>query len=464
MTRRYANERTERATRSDIEHIQNARLRRIIAAAYNNNPFYRKLYDDANVKVESIGDAEAFSSQVPFIDKRLLLQDQEENPPFGSRGSAADARCTMVVHTGGTSGIGQELHYLTQHDQEAWTTGFFYQARWAGIDPGERVVRFIRIAMELGGNWHKSAGDRYGLSQFFLGAYDTPTRIRLLTRMSPHLLIAQPSYLTRLLIEFEERGLNPRTTLPNLKSIMFAGEAHGGAEWVRRMESFWGVQLSEWYGSTQAGGSHMFSCEEGLVFPDGRLRMLHNIDHRIFIEVLDPETGKHVKSGEFGELVVTNLYNETYPVIRFRTYDRVKFLDSEYCDCGRPFCGIESGSVSRMDDMIKIRGQNVWPDTVSSLVFRAPDVEEYQVRVFVDETGRECVKLQVEFRSRLQDANRKAEILSALIGEIKRATDVSMEVEEAAHGTLPRFEQKARRWVDDRKQDRSRLVTERGKR
>jgi len=374
--RRYVNPRLERASVEEIRDLQLKRIKAVLASAYERNPFYRSLYDEAGVHPREIQTLEDFRTRIPTIEKRTLLADQAAAPPYGHRGNVADAQIALVTHTGGTSGIGQELHIFTELESECWTTGFFYEAAWAGVQPGDRVVRFIRVAMELGGLWHKSAGERYGLNQFFIGAYDSEMRLKLMQRISPNLIIAQPSYLTRLSLLCEEAGIDPRKSFPDLKAIMFAGEAHGGINWIQRMERFWGVKLAEWYGSTQAAGSHMFSCERGLYFDDGRLRMLHNIEHRIYCEVLDPETRSPVDSGEDGELIITNLYNENFPIIRFRTYDRVRYRDSRYCDCGRPFGGIESGSVSRVDDMIKMRGQNLWPDSVGAIIFNRPELEE----------------------------------------------------------------------------------------
>jgi phenylacetate-CoA ligase len=454
IARRYVNPRIERASRADIEALQLSRLRHVIARAYATNPFYRRLYDQAGLKPEQIRTLADFRNRIPFIDKKTLLEDQAAYPPYGSRAAVPGAAIHMVMHTSGTSGIGQELHCLSQRDAESWTTGYFYECRWAGIDPGDRVVRFTRIALELGGLWHKNSGDRYGLSQFFLGAYDTPTRLRLMQRFSPHLVMTQPSYLTRLAIACGEAGIDPRQAFPDLKAIMFAGEAHSGVGWLQRMERFFGVKLAEWYGSTQAAGSHMFSCEHGLFREDGGLRMLHNLEHRTLFEVLDRETLQPVGPGEAGEVVLTNLMNETFPIIRFRNYDRVRFRPASDCECGRPFDGIESGSVSRYDDMIKLRGQNVWPDAVGTVVFAHDVIEEYQGVVWVDETGRERVRLQVEFRpAALGDVAREA-LRARLRAEIKAKTDVTMDVAEAPHGTLPRFEQKARRWTDERKASR----------
>jgi phenylacetate-CoA ligase len=453
--RRFVNPRLERATRAEIEAIQLARLQRIVTVAYERNRFYRALYDRVGVRPDQIRTIDDFRKRIPFIDKTTFLEDQEEHPPFGARTVQSADRIAAIIQTSGTSGAGQEYHCLAEADAELWTTGFFYECRWAGIEPGDRVVRFTRIGMEAGGLWHKAAGERYGLTQFALQPYDTPTRLKIMNRVSPNLIMTQPSYLTRLSFACEEAGIEPRKAFPDVKSIMLAGEAHGGAEWVRHMERIWGGRIMEWFGSTQAGGSHMFSCEGGLFFDDGRPRMLHNLDHRVFFEALDIESGEPVGPGEYGEVLLTNLFNENFPVIRFRSRDRVRYMSAGYCDCGRPFHGIESGSVSRVDDMIKIRGQNVWPSAIDGAVFEHLQVEEYQGRVWLDETGRERVDVRVEFRSNAGGAQERSRVLEAIAAEIKARTDISMNCQEVAAGTLPLFDQKSRRWTDERREGRA---------
>ena len=225
QTRRYANTRLEQASIAEIKALQLKRIQTVVARAYERNPFYRALYDKAGVHPRDIHSLDDFRQRIPFIDKRTLLADQAAHGPWGSRADAPGAHIAQVTQTGGTSGIGQELHLFSQLGTESWTTGFFYECAWAGITPGDRVVRFIRVAMELGGLWHKSAGERYGLNQFFIGAYDAEARLKLMQRISPHLIIAQPSYLTRVSLLGEEIGINPREAVPDLTAMMFSGEA-----------------------------------------------------------------------------------------------------------------------------------------------------------------------------------------------------------------------------------------------
>jgi phenylacetate-CoA ligase len=139
------------------------------------------------------------------------------------------------------------------------------------------------------------------------------------------------------------------------------------------------------------------------------------------------------------------------PLIRFRSNDRVRLLPSGLCDCGRTSRFLwEVGTVSRYDDMIKIKATNVWPQTVDDAVFSFEQIEEYQGRVFITEDGQEVAMVNVEFKKASIDDKARSDILKTLHNNIKEKTQVTMKVEEVPSGTLPRFEYKARRWTDER--------------
>jgi phenylacetate-CoA ligase len=249
-----------------------------------------------------------------------------------------------------------------------------------------------------------------------------------------------------------DRGVRPQDVLPNLKALFIAGESYT-IDWATRATEYWGATLSEWYGSMQGGLNQCFSCERGVV-PDGARGALHCMEHRILCEVLDPDTGEQVAPGGEGEMVITSLYKEGFPVIRFRTGDRVRYLGMS-CPCGRPFASIEAGTIARYDDMMKIRGQNLWPEAVDRIVFAAGDVEEYAGTVSIDDRGRETVSLAIEFSpAAALTADAQTSRASALSEAIRQQLNVRMAVRVAPYRSLPRFEFKVRRWTDTRRQGR----------
>jgi phenylacetate-CoA ligase len=292
------------------------------------------------------------------------------------------------------------------------------------------------------------------LNAFHVAQYDGKTKLEYMKRFSPHCVVAVPAYITRLAILCEELGYRPRRDFPDLRVFLIAAESYSIA-WAQEMEDFWGIQFSEWYGSTQAGINHTFCCEEGVYWSDHQRGMLHNMDHRVLLEVLSRETGEPVESGEEGEAVITNLFREAFPVIRFRIDDRVRYLAHNECRCGRPFAGIEAGTVARYDDMMKLKAVNVWPEAIDSVIFAHLEIEEYQGRVFINQEGRERVEVCVELRQKCRlSQEERQNLLQHISRELRKGIGVSMQLREVGHGSLPRFEFKVRRWTDERRQGR----------
>jgi phenylacetate-CoA ligase len=285
-----------------------------------------------------------------------------------------------------------------------------------------------------------------------LGPYPTDAKIDYLLKFQPQGLVVTPAYLTRITTGLEERGLEPSVAMTNLKAIFIAAESYT-LEWAIRMQERWGCGLSEWYGTMQGGVNAAVSCEAGVVH-NGARAGLHLMEHRIFMEILRPGGDEPVKPGEEGEMVKTTLYREAFPVVRFRTGDRVRLMPGP-CDCGRPFAMIEAGTISRFDDMFKVKGQNVWPESVDAVLFADPRIDEYMGTVSVDEKGLERVEVKFELRPTvLLSAADVSELVASLERELKRRTGVNMAVENVPLHTVPRFQFKVRRWTDKRSKDR----------
>jgi phenylacetate-CoA ligase len=276
-------------------------------------------------------------------------------------------------------------------------------------------------------------------------AGNTLERLEQLYRFGCAGISGTPSYLHRLTQAAREQGRAPAHDLPSLKAIFVSGEPYG-ADWAAETGAFWGAQVCEGWGATQTLGVALCTCETGAVGtgPDGRPRhaVLHGLDHRTWIEVLDP-LGDPVGPGDSGEIVVTMLRPSGQPTIRFRMADRVQLLAPGSCPCGRPFSCYRAGSIGRVDDMMKIRGMNVWPAAVDAIVLRAP-VLDYRGRIWTDDGGRERVGITVAV-----DAGAAAGLPDRLRQELKAAVGVSVEVSVLVGG-LPEEQFKSRRWQDQR--------------
>src|SRR5207249_108998 len=169
------------------------------------------------------------------------------------------------------------------------------------------------------------------------------------------------------------------------------------------------------------------TCEEGVV-TDGKRGSYHAAEPVVLAEVLDPESGEPVPYGDEGELVITTLHQVAAPMIRFRQGDRIRRLPASACDCGRTWEVWEAGTIARYDDMLKIKGQNVWPLAVEELVFGYTEIEEYSGRVYLSEGGGEAVTLSVEFKKNAPVADRTA-ILAQLPARLRDRTGIRMAVE-----------------------------------
>lgn len=443
---RVINPAIESCTRAELLALQERRLVAQVRRAYERIPYYRQRLPAAAATLSSLAE---FRDIVPFQSKADLLVAQGQ---LMTEQVARPGSQVVSMHmTSGTTGLGQEVHPLTKLDVEAMGSTWVYQAHWAGMNLGDSIFYTFPVGMQTGGLSSFSMADRMASRFFQTGIYATEKKVDYLLTYKPDALIISPAYLTRLQAVFEERGLDPRQVLPNFKAIFIAGESYS-EEWARRALDFWGATISEWYGLMQGGLNLCFSCEGGIL-PGGQRGHLHTMEHRALVEVLHPGTNQPVEPGEEGELVATTLFREAFPILRFRTGDRVRLMPP--CACGRPLMSIQAGTVARYDDMMKIRGQNLWPDAVDKIVFSSGEIEEYSGLVFVDREGRETVEVAVEFKPALAlgEAGRSQRV-AAISTEINQKLNVRMEVREAPYLTLPRFEFKTRRWTDERRAGR----------
>ena len=248
-----------------------------------------------------------------------------------------------------------------------------------------------------------------------------------------------------------KRKIDTGKTFSRLKALSVAGETYP-KEWASFIEKFWGVKLHELYGCTQASGWMGGTCENGAMINGDKRGKIHLAEFSIYCEVLNPETGIHVKSGEEGELVITTLFREGSPLIRFRMADKVRFFTYKECNCGRMLNAIEAGTVSRYDDMIKVKGNNIWPETVDSIIFSKDEIEEYVGRAYIDESGKENVEIKVAMKENIKiNEKEKKNLIVEMRKTLKQKTNVDMEIVLVQRNALPLFEFKARRWKDERK-------------
>jgi phenylacetate-CoA ligase len=414
--------------------------------------FYRDRFARAGFDVSQLKTWDDIR-RIPFTSKTDLCDDIQENPPYGTRLVVASEEIVDIVETSGTSGIGREVHVLNAEDRHRAYRIEAFGFVWAGVRHGSVVALTLPVAMTAAGNWWIMTLDRLNANCLRLGQMDVEAKLDYLVRYQPHALIGTPAYVSRLERAALDRGLDLAAELPALQSILVSGEAKS-AHWAQERNIVWGARVYEQWGC--CAGAVTWSCEGGMVDSAGSLRPMHSLPHLTMLEVIDPATGEHVRDGEYGQIVITPLGMEAAPLVRFATGDRARYVEARHCTCGRPFPGIEASSVSRFDDMVKVKGVNVWPTVVAAVVELHPEILEHRVTVYADASAREQIKLEAVVRDNLGEGFRS----EVLIRELKASTGLTFEliVHGVADGVafqdvMQATSGKVRRWRDLRADD-----------
>ncbi|MBI3635133.1 MAG: phenylacetate--CoA ligase family protein [Candidatus Rokubacteria bacterium] len=415
----------EMLSRDDLRAHQWRRftaMARELLAPGGGNPFFRRLWGTAGVR--AAGDLRGWDDfhRLPFLGKAGLVADQAEHPSFGTNLTYPLDRYVRVHQTSGTTG--EPLRWLdTQEAWDWWARCWGFVLRGAGVTPADRVFFPFSFGLFIG-FWAGFEGARaMGALAIPGGGQDSVTRLALMDRFAVTTLVCTPSYALHLLEVARERGID-LARLPVRVTIQ-SGEPGGGIPAVRaRLEEGWRAKAYDHSGMTEMG-AYGYECE--------MQAGLHVNESEFIAEVIDPVTGA---AAHEGELVLTNLGRVGSPVVRYRTGDRVRLAD-EPCACGRTFARLEGGIRGRLDDMLIVRGVNVFPSAIEEIVRRFPAVDEFQIEVFrageLDEV-RVLVEADAAATPRLQEA-------------FRAGLGLRLEVAAVPAKSLPRYELKARRVI-----------------
>jgi phenylacetate-CoA ligase len=353
------------------------------------------------------------------------VADQAAHPPFGTNLTYPLERYVRVHQTSGTSG--QPIRWLeTQASWNWWAHCWGFVLAGAGLTRQDRVYFPFSFGLFIG-FWAGFEGARaLGALAIPGGGQDSPSRLHAMQALGATALVCTPSYALHLAEVARERGID----LPGLgvRTTVHAGEPGAGIPAVRsRIESVWGARAFDHAGMTEVG-AYGYEC--------AAQAGLHVNESEFVAEVLDPDT---LAPAAEGELVLTNLGRTGSPVVRYRTGDRVRVADRP-CPCGRTFMRLEGGILGRLDDMLIVRGVNVFPSAIEGIVRRFPAVEEFQIEVFrAGELEEARVLIELDGGGDpVRDAVQEA--LRASLG-------IRIEVACVGRSTLPRWELKARRVV-----------------
>jgi len=403
--------------------LQLQRLRTVMTATLGANEFWTAKWRAAGLGAAAdLRDWDDLC-RLPLTAKPELVDDQAAHPPFGANLTFPLERYVRVHQTSGTTGA--PLRWLdTQESWEWWARCWGFVLAAAGVRPGDRAFFPFSFGLFVG-FWAGFEGARaLGALAIPGGGQDSATRLAAMESLGATVLVCTPSYALHLLQVAREHGVDA-AKLP-VRVTVHAGEPGAGIPSVRaRIEAGWGAHAYDHAGMTEMG-AYGYECEAQAG--------LHVNESEFIAEVIDPATGA---PADEGELVLTNLGRLGSPLVRYRTGDRARLADSP-CACGRTFARLEGGILGRLDDMLIVRGVNVFPTAIEAIVRRFP-VEEFRVEVFRDgELDEARVLLEIEGGDAA--AARVQAALRAGLG-------IRLQVESVTPGSLPRFELKARRVV-----------------
>jgi phenylacetate-CoA ligase len=416
--------------RAALQLWQLARVRTLLTAVIPSNPFYAK-------KLADLGDPaaldrlEEFFARVPFTTKAELGADHLAHPPYGTNLSHPIERYTRCHQTSGSSG--QPMRWLDTN--ESWS-GLL--DNWSEIYREARVTAadHIFFAFSFGpflGFWTAfEAALRIGCLCVPGGGMSSATRLRAILANRATVLCCTPTYALRLaeVAKADEISL----TGSSVRLIIVAGEPGGSQPALREaISQAWnGARVFDHYGMTEVGPvSH--ECFD-------RPGVLRVIESAYLPEIIHSGSGQPVTCGETGELVLTTLNRIASPLVRYRTGDLVKALPG---DLNPPSIGelcLEGGILGRVDDMVLVRGMNVYPAAVDNIIHEAGGVSEYQVRIL---QRRALTEIEVT----IEASGDAEQIRARLEARLQERLALRVPVKLAAEGILPRFEMKARRWI-----------------
>ncbi|NEB77909.1 phenylacetate--CoA ligase [Streptomyces sp. SID14478] len=420
----------ERLGAAELRELQLERLRDTLGRVYERVPFYREAFDKAGVRPEDCRALEDLA-RFPFTTKA----DLRDNYPFGM--FAVDQSDVRRLHaSSGTTGLPTVVGY-TEADLSMWADMVARAIRAAGGRPGHKVHVAYGYGLFTGGLGAHYGAERLGCTVIPASGGMTARQVRLIQDLEPEIIMVTPSYMLTLLDEFERQGIDARSS--SLKVGIFGAEPWT-QEMRREIEERAGIDAVDIYGLSEVVGPGV--AQECVETKDG----LHIWEDHFYPEVVDPITGEVVPEGEPGELVFTSLTKQAMPVIRYRTRDLTRLLPGT----ARPAFRRMEKITGRSDDMVILRGVNLFPTQVEEIVLRTPGVApHFQLRL-TREGRMDALTVRAEARPDASAEDRAA-AARAIAAGMKDGVGVTVAVEIVDPETLERSVGKIKRIVDLRR-------------
>jgi len=436
MERKFWSE-VETLSTDEIKKLQLKRLKEQVEHLYHNSPYYRRVFKEHKITPEDFRSLDDLK-RVPFLDKYTVGESQDRCPPFGEFLCVPERDIVKFYRTSGTTFHPRNFAY-TFNDWWNITCEVMARIKYStGVRAEDRAFIAFPYSTFVSLWTAHYACEKIGCMVIPGGGISTKERLNLMKNMKTTLLCATPTYAYRLASVAEEEGIDIRS-IP-LSTMHTGGEpltAVPGSR--RRLEEIWQAKVYDEYGVSEGLAPVGGECVE----QDG----LHVTEDVLITEILN-EDGEQVAPGERGELVTSNIVSKSMPLLRFKTGDVVTYVD-EACPCGRKT--IRLTVLGRRDDMIIIKGTNVFPSSIEEMVKRCPELSSEFMIVLDEINGVYELIIQVEPKGKEAFTSDEGEgvkrKLVEMVGENLRLTPV---VQVMAPGSLPRFEVKSKRVVDKR--------------
>ena len=415
-----------------LRALQNERLVKQVQHVWDNVPYYRKKMEEKGVTPEDIQGVDDLY-KLPFLSK----DDLREAYPYGLLGMPL-SECVRIHSTSGTTGK-RVVAFYTQHDVDLWEDCCARAIVAAGGSKEDVVQVAYGYGLFTGGSGMHGGSHKVGCLTLPMSSGNTDRQLQFMTDLGSTILCCTPSYAAYLAESIHEKGLRDQI---KLKAGIFGAEAW--SEDMRRdIENKLGIKAYDIYGLTETSGPGVaFECSE-------QTGMHINEDHFI-AEIIDPDTGEVLPEGAKGELVFTAITKQAFPLLRYRTRD-ICILSRKKCSCGRTHVKM-CKPMGRSDDMLIIRGVNVFPSQIETVLLQQGYSANYQIivdRVNNSDTFEVMVEMNPEMFS--DSLAKITEAEKALVAALKAMLGIAAKVKLVAPKSITRSEGKAVRVIDKRK-------------
>lgn len=428
---KYFQPEIETASRDQIRAWQDERLVATVNRVYNNVPYYRKKMEEIGLTPDDIKGVDDLH-KLPFLTKA----DLRDAYPYGLMAEPL-SNCVRIQSTSGTTGR-RVVAFYTQNDLDMWEECCARALTAAGATNEDVVQISYGYGLFTGGAGLHGGSHKIGSLTLPMSSGNTDRQLQFMTDLEATVLCCTPSYAAYLGETVVERGLKKKL---KLKAGIFGAEAWS-EEMRRDIEAKLGIKAYDIYGLTEiAGPGVSFECEAQ--------QGMHVNEDNFIVEIINPETGEVLPHGEKGELVFTCITKEAFPLLRYRTRD-ICVLNDTPCSCGRTFVRM-SKPMGRSDDMLIVKGVNVFPSQIETVLLNEGYPANYLITV-TRENNSDKLELQVEmtpemFSDRMSDMqNRQKKLVNAL----KSMLGIYVDVRLVAPKTIERSEGKAKRVIDKR--------------